>query len=729
MSKKLLLLLIPLFVASCADTKVSESLQESNKTSQEISNDISSNKDDSTESSFSNLSSEESSSETSTENSSTIDSSSSEESLKEKYDCIDIATAISLAGTSGDYTTPEKYYVYGVIKTVMNTTYGEMTIKDDTGEIYVYGIYDFSKMENQPIKGDEIVLYGNIQNKKGSPEIGKCDLIEFKHVKQDVSDEYEAKTIKETRNAPANSKVKITGVVAQKTYANDHTTPTGVYISDNTSSIYVYSRDVAANVNIGNTITVTGEKTYYVLDSEKTNAEKYNYIGSNQLQDATLIENDNQVKDFDTSWIEEKTIKEMMETPFNEDVTNQYFKVNALIKKSVQAGFVNYYFDDFDGITGSYAYTLASGADFTWLDIYDGKFCTLYLTAINAKSTATGCLYRFMPIKVISDSYTFDTTKIASFALEYYCDDQFANEYATDPSIECITSVNNDIIPFENVAITYSSNNDNVVYFESTADGKVVLHTKNDGTATITITATYGTQVASITKDITMSTQEAVDYITVKEAIDHELDQEVIVKGIVGPGIVNKQTGFHLIDETGVIPVILKNNDEFAKIKMGNEVIIKGTRCVYIKDGTTSKMFGQSEIYNAEVVTNLYGNNEYSTASFDNSKTIDDLIAFPITEEHTTQVYTLKTKIFRDATNYYVNYYIGSEKTKGKNISLYAGNGQTQLDSFLSNYDNQEVEMEVILCNYNSKTTYKAILLSITVDGVKIYNPINSLTN
>ncbi len=726
MSKKLLLLLIPLFVASCAETNASESLQGSDNVSQETSSDVSTSNDDSKDSSSSNISSEDSSSEISSIDSSTTDSSSSsEESLKDKYNCIDIATAIALAGTSGDYTTPEKYYVYGVIKTVMNTTYGEMTIKDDTGEIYVYGIYDFSKMENQPIKGDEIVLYGNIQNKKGSPEIGKCDLVEFKHVKQDVSDEYETKTIKGARDAIANSKVKITGVVAQKTYANDAKTPTGVYISDNTSSIYVYSRDVAANVNIGNTITVAGEKTYYILDTEQDNADKYNYIGSNQLQDATLIENDNQVKDFDTSWIEEKTIKEMMETPFNEDVTNQYFKVNALIKKSVQAGFINYYFDDFDGITGSYAYTLASGADFTWLDKYDGKFCTLYLTAINAKSTATGCLYRFMPIKVISDNYQFDTTKIASFALEYYCKDQFADEYKVDPALECLTSVNNDIIPFENVAISYSSNNDNVVYFESTADGKVVLHTKNNGTATITITATYGTQVASITKDITMSTQETVDYITVKEAIDHELDQEVIVKGIVGPDIVNQQAGFHLIDETGVIPVLLKNNDEFAKIKMGNEVIIKGTRCVYIKDGTTDKMFGQSEIYNAEVVTNLYGNNEYSTASFDNSKTIDDLIAFPVTEEHTTQVYTLKTKIFRDATGYYVNYYIGSEKTKGKNISLYTGNGKTQLDSFLSNYDNQEVEMEVILCNYNSKTTYKAIILSITVDGVKIYNPIN----
>lgn len=599
-----------------------------------------------------------------------------------------------------------------------------MTLKDDTGEIYVFGINDFSKMDDQPVKGDEIVLYGNIKNYKGSPEIGKCDLVEFKHVKQEVSDDYETKTIKEARDAIANSKVKVTGVVAQKTYANDAKTPTGVYIADNTSSIYLYGRDIARDVEIGNTITVAGEKTYYVLASEQDNAKKYNYIGSNQLQNITLLENDKQVKDFDTSWVEEKTIKEMVETPFNEDVTNQFYKVNAIIKKAVEDGYVNYHFKDFDNKTGSYAYTLASGADFSYLDVYDGKMCTLYLTAINAKSSSTGCLYRFMPIKVISDNYQFDTTKIASFALEYYCKDQFADEYKVDPALECLTSVNNDVIPFENVSVTYSSNNENAVYFESTTDGKVLLHTKNPGVATVTMTATYENQVVSITKDIKVSIQEEVTSITVKEAIDHELDQEVYVKGIVGPGVTNMSTGFHLIDDTGVIPVIMKNTDEFAKLKRGDEVVVKGTRCVYIKAGTTDKMFGQSEIYNAEVVSNLYGNHEYSTASFDTTKTIEDLIAFPITEEHTSQVYTLKTKIFKNAkSEYATTYYIGTAMEKGKDILLFSGNGKQF--SWLDDYLEQEVEMEVILCNYNSKTYYRAGLLSITVDGVKIYNPIN----
>ena len=92
----------------------------------------------------------------------------------------------------------------------------------------------------------------------------------------------------------------------------------------------------------------------------------------------------------------EYTIKEIMETPLSENMTTNIFKVNALVKKVPGNGFVNYYFNDIDGVTGSYTYTACNGSDFAWLDEFDGKICTVYLSPMNAKSTTSGCIYRFM---------------------------------------------------------------------------------------------------------------------------------------------------------------------------------------------------------------------------------------------------------------------------------------------------------------------------------------------
>ena len=66
-----------------------------------------------------------------------------EESLKDKYECITISEAIALANAAGETVTAESYYVYGIIETVSNPTYGEMTISDETGSIYVYGTFKF----------------------------------------------------------------------------------------------------------------------------------------------------------------------------------------------------------------------------------------------------------------------------------------------------------------------------------------------------------------------------------------------------------------------------------------------------------------------------------------------------------------------------------------------------------------------------------------------------------
>ena len=110
------------------------------------------------------------------------------------------------------------------------------------------------------------------------------------------------------------------------------------------------------------------------------------------MDDAIVISNDKGSADFDKSWITESTVKEIMDTPVTEDITAKIFKVNALVKKAPGNGFTNYYIDDIDGVTGSYVYTQCNGGDFGWLDEFDGKICTVYLVALNAKASTSGCV-------------------------------------------------------------------------------------------------------------------------------------------------------------------------------------------------------------------------------------------------------------------------------------------------------------------------------------------------
>lgn len=125
----------------------------------------------------------------------------------------------------------------------------------------------------------------------------------------------------------------------------------------------------------------------------------------------------------------DSTVKEMIDTPFSENVTTTIFKVNALVKKVDGHNFVNYYFYDIDGTTGSYTYTQCNGNDFDWLDEFDGKICTVYLSAMNAKASRSGCVWRFLPIEVKDEGYTFDLNKSAEFAVKYFGINQFFAAY------------------------------------------------------------------------------------------------------------------------------------------------------------------------------------------------------------------------------------------------------------------------------------------------------------
>ena len=634
---------------------------------------------------------------------------------------ITLADAIANAGL---VTLNDRFYITATVKTVTKAEFGAMILVDaDGNELSVYGSYSadgtvgYAAMEAKPVRGDVVTVYANLKVFNGTPEIDSAWIVSFTHTEIDAS-AYTEMTVAGAREAAKDSLVKVSGVVAGITYANGYI-PSGFYLVDSTNSIYVYDRDAASQVSVGNTVTVAGVKDFWILETETNSASKFGYQGCNQLASAYILENDNGNSDFDKSWITETTVKEIMDTPASVDITTTIFKVTALVKKAPGSGFTNYYIDDIDGVTGSYVYTQCNGGDFAWLDEFDGKFCTVYLSAINAKSSTSGCVWRFYPVAVVDEGYTFDVNEAPKYAVTYHGLTQFLQSYTGDPAIVLETLVSSELLGFEGATLSYASSDENVVYF-SVDNGVLTFHGKDAGTATITVTATHNGNTYSATMEITIKENVAVDSITVADAIATPFDTDVVVKGIVGPSLVNRD-GFYLFGEDGsMISVIVASKDAFEGIAIGNEIVISGMRERFIKDDTYTT-YGQDAIVNATIIANYYGNHEYSTEKFITDKTLADIAALNATESHSTEVYLITATVKVVEAQFYSNIYLVDGETE---LLLYCSSASQY--NWLKAYNGQTITLEVAPCNWNDKTSYRGCVLAVVLeDGSKIYNTLN----
>ncbi len=638
------------------------------------------------------------------------------------YDIISIAEALELCGEPGNLTT-ERYYIRGTIVSIDNPAYGAMTIKDETGTISVYGTYSadgeisYGEMQNKPYKNDIVLLHCTLQNYNGTKEVKNARLISFEKVEVEVDEkDYTDMSVADARDAEVGTKIKVDGVVARITYANGHI-PMGVYLVDNTQSIYVYDGDLAGRVKIGDTVTVLGSKAYWILDTEQNNADKFGYKGCCQLEDVTVVKVEDTKADFDKNWIPASTVKDILETPVTENITTTIYKVNALVEKRDGQGFVNYYFFDLDGKTGAYTYTQCNGSDFAWLDEFDGKICTVYLSALNAKSTASDCYFRFIPVAVIDEGFEFNTDDAPKHAVDYYGLPQFNTSYSGNPAAEMITSVSSELLGFENATLSYASSDASIISFDE-VDGKVIFNCLKTGKATITVTGAYNGKTYKGTVEVEVTVNEEYDdMIYVVDAQNAPVGETVIVKGIVGPSVVNK-SGFYLFDETGMIAVIVKNADTFNEIEIGHEIVITGVRDCY-KDADKTHA-GQTCLTQVEVLANYYGNHDYPTDGFITDKTLADIYNLNNNEDHTTEVYVVKATVNFNETAYYTNLNLSDGGTK---LNLYcSGAGQY---SFLKQFAGQEVTLEIAPCNWNNKSFYVGCVLAVYTEDGKVVNALN----
>lgn len=455
-----------------------------------------------------------------------------------------------------------------------------------------------------------------------------------------------------------------------------------------------------------------------MLESESANASKHGYKGCCQISSAVLLENDKATSDVDFSWCEEKTVKEILNTPVTENVTTTTYKTVALVKKVPGNGFVNYYFFDLDGETGAYTYTQCNGNDFTWLDEFDGKICTVYLSPMNAKSTSSDCYFRFLPVAVVYEGYTFDLAKVPAHIVEYYGVDQFLSEYTGNPLLELVTTVDSELLGFTGATLTYTSDNESVVYFTTTEDGKTVLNCGANGVANVTVTGTYGEYTHSETVKVTVNAPAESNGLTIEEAIGTEVGEIIQVEGIIGPSLVNKD-GFYLIDETGVLAIVVNDSSVWEGLAIGQKVVIEGKRD---KFNSGKNGYGVTCLTSATVAVNYYGSHEYSTSSFITDKTLNDFYTLDANVDYSTQAFVATGKIVVEETTYYSNIKLATPDGKTM-ITLYSSSSNQY--SWLKEFAGEEITVEIVPCNWNGKSFWAGCVIAVITEDGKVYNELN----
>ena len=286
-------------------------------------------------------------------------------------------------------------------------------------------------------------------------------------------------------------------------------------------------------------------------------------------------------------------------------------------------------------------------------------------------------------------------------------------------------SASSELLGFQGVQLSYFSDKTDVIYFE-TVNGKVIMHCGTIyGTANVTITATFGDKTVSKTIAIENAEPPKADYITVADAINAADEEEVTVKGIVGPSIVNK-LGFYLFGEDGsMIAVLVKDATQFAGLNIGNEVILKGKREQYINPSKNVERVGQTCIVDAEIVINYYGEHDYSTEKFVTDSTIKEVYDLSAKIDYSTTVFVLTGTLYVPTSN---REQVSISDGNGNTVSFYAS-GPSQY-SFLAEFSGQEVTLEIAPCNWNDKAYWRGCAIAIRLaDGTKIVNQLNFTAN
>ena len=266
-----------------------------------------------------------------------------------------------------------------------------------------------------------------------------------------LAKEYDS--LKAVKDFAEGQEVYVKGIIAFVVYGTVKNIPVGFYLYDNTDAIYVYSNDFAKVVEAGDEVVIEGNFTSYIDEASASSAAYAGYTGARQIVPTTceVVSKEN---DLPTNFIEETSIADLCKIPVSENITSNVYKVVAKINRSQGNGFVNYYFNDLNGVDSYYAYTTANGADLEWLNEYDGEVRECIIAVQNCKLSASGNFWRIVPLQILDEVEVSDETYV-EYALDRLVT-QFSLEYNAVCSFDLVNT--DSILKDSKVSYTSSSN-------------------------------------------------------------------------------------------------------------------------------------------------------------------------------------------------------------------------------------------------------------------------------
>ena len=156
----------------------------------------------------------------------------SQATITQKGAIVECSVAEFLAAEVGN----TQYRITGVIQSVVNASYGNVYIKDFSGEAYVYGIGSKGDFENLGLKvGDIVTLVGKRGEYKGTAQMTGGQFESVIPVTEVTIEEFLAKP------DDKNTYYKVTGTISSLLGSNGKENDYGnLYITDGTNELYVY---------------------------------------------------------------------------------------------------------------------------------------------------------------------------------------------------------------------------------------------------------------------------------------------------------------------------------------------------------------------------------------------------------------------------------------------------------------------------------------------------------
>jgi len=526
---------------------------------------------------------------------------------------------------------------------VFETTIGEVTLSYDSSNKDV--VSNEGIVRRQQV---DVTLQITVTFSVGSYK--KAKVYEVTVLKQELQ------TISQIKKLPTEGFVITTGIVAFIVYGTEKNVPVGFYLFDETDAIYVHSSEYAETLKVGNKVEVSGEYTKYIDQNSLTSAEMAGYTGAKQIV-PTSVKTDGEIYEVPTSFIEDHSIANLCSIPVSENITSNVYKVVAKVRKSVGNGFVNYYFDDLNGVNSYYAYTTANGKDLAWLEEYDGSIRECYIAIHNCKLSASGNFWRIVPIQIL------DEVEVTDEEYMEYSLDRLANQFIDHYDSPCSFDLVNTDEKLAGSSVCYSSNFEGVTF---TNDG-YTIHLEfgeEKVTMAVTISLTYnGKTLTRVVEFEAAMVKPTIETITIEEARKAAKGEKVTIEGYIVGFLylagTSKPAGFELIDDTSSIAVFVSTavdtNTDITKLSIGEFVYVEGYGDLY-QPREDHNHTGSIRLNNAEVLYHDWQEHELPTHAIE-EVVFKDLVNNPSDNNITNMVF--KTQIYVEkSSGSYVNYYI-----------------------------------------------------------------------